>query len=295
MARPIWSGSISFGLVNVPVKLYSATSPKEVRFHLLHDKDLGRVQQKRVCSIDGQEIPWEHIVKGFQIAKNRYVTVSKDELQALGPRATRSIDIEDFVELGQIDPIFYEHTYYLVPDRGASRPYALLLEAMKKTSRVGIARFVLRTKQYLCAVRPMEKALALSTMLYGDEVVPQKDLDGLPDASSKPREKELGMAEQLVNSLAADFDISKYKDDYRKQVTELLEKKSEGEPIAAEPDEPRGKVVNLMDALQKSLAAAREGGGLRPRQETGNRATARAAHARKPARKAPRAQGKKAS
>jgi DNA end-binding protein Ku len=290
MARPIWTGSISFGLVNVPVKLYSATSPKEVRFHMLHDKDSGRVQQKRVCSIDGEEIPWEHIVKGFEIAKNRYVTVSKDELAALGPQATRSIDIEDFVELGQIDPIYYEHTYYLVPDKGAARPYALLLEAMKKTSRVGIARFVLRTKQYLCAVRPMGKALALSTMLYGDEVVAEKDLDGLPDAAAKPREKELGMAEQLVNSLAAEFDIRKYKDDYRQQVTQLLKKKSEGEEIVAEADiEPRGKVVNLMEALQKSLAAARA--GAQPRR--GERAPAKST--RKPPRKAPRAHSKRAS
>ena len=273
MARPIWSGAISFGLVNVPVKLFPATSPKEVRFHLLHDKDAGRVQQKRVCSIDGEEIPWEHIVKGFEIAKGRYVPVSKDELDAIGPRATRSIDIEDFVELGQIDPVYYEHTYYLVPDKGAARPYALLLEAMRKTSRVGIARFVLRTKQYLCAVRPMGRALGLSTMLFGDEVVALDALDGLPDTAARPREKELGMAEQLVNALAADFDIAKYKDDHRAQVAKLLEKKSAGEALLAAPDEaPRGKVVNLMDALRKSL-------------EAGPRPAAKAA--RKPARKAP--------
>lgn len=274
MARPIWSGSISFGLVNVPVKLYSATSPKEVRFHMLHDEDGGRVQQKRVCSIDGQEIPWEHIVKGFEIAKNRYVTVTKDELAALGPAASRAIDIEDFVQLDQIDPIFYEHTYYLVPDKGAARPYALLLAAMKKTSRVGIARFVLRTRQYLCAVRPMEKALALSTMLYADEVVAEKELDDLPPASAKPRDRELAMAEQLVTSLAADFDISKYKDDHRQQVTALLEKKSEGEEIVAGAPAraPQGKVVNLMDALQKSLAAAQEAGGKRAPRKPARRA-----------------------
>ena len=176
MPRPIWSGSVSFGLVSVPVKLFSATSPKEVRFHMLHDKDGGRIHQKRVCSIDGQEVPWEHIAKGFEISKGRYVTVSREELDAFNPRATKAIEIEDFVDLGQIDPIFYESTYYLVPDRGANKPYALLVEAMKRTNKVGVARFVLRTKQYLAAVRPLGTALAISTMLYADEVVSQDDL-----------------------------------------------------------------------------------------------------------------------
>src|SRR4051812_30633081 len=243
MPRPIWSGSISFGLVSVPVKLFSATSPKEVRFHMLHDKDGARIQQKRVCSADGHEVPWEHIVKGFEISKGRYVTVTKDELEAFNPRANKAIEIEDFVDLEQIDPIFYESTYYLVPDKGAAKPYALLREAMKRTGKVGIARFVLRTKQYLAAVRPMEKALAISTMLYADEVVGQDDLEGLPD--SKPGERELKMAEQLIGSLEAEFDVTKYKDDYREQVLALLEKKAEGEEIVAqEPEQaPRGKVV----------------------------------------------------
>ena len=260
MPRPIWSGSISFGLVNVPVKLFSATSPKDLRFHMIHDKDGGRIQQKRVCSVDGEEVPWEHIVKGFEISKGRYVTVTKEELAAFNPKATRSIDIEDFVELQQIDPIFYETTYYLLPDRGAARPYALLVEAMKRTGRVGVARFVLRTKQYLAAVRPLGNVLALSTMMYADEVVDQKELEGAPGAEAKPRDKELHMAEQLVESLAADFDPTKYKDTFREQVLALLERKAEGEEIVAQPaeEEPRGKVVNLMDALAKSLAAARK-------------------------------------
>src|SRR5262249_50009653 len=169
MARPIWSGTISFGLVNVPVKLFSATSPKEVRFHMLHDEDGARIQQKRVCSIDGEEVSWEHIVKGFEVSKGRYVTVTREELDAFAPKATRSIDIEDVVDLQRIDPIYYDHSYYLVPDRGAARPYALLREAMVSTGKVGIGQFVLRTKQYLAAVRPMGKALALSTLLHADE------------------------------------------------------------------------------------------------------------------------------
>jgi DNA end-binding protein Ku len=289
MPRPIWSGSISFGLVSVPVKLFSATSPKEVRFHMLHDKDGARIQQKRVCSADGQEVSWEHIVKGFEISKGRYVTVTREELESFNPRATKAIEIEDFVDLGQIDPIYYESTYYLVPDKGAGKPYALLVEAMKKTGKVGVARFVLRTKQYLCAVRPLGKALALSTMLYADEVVDQADLDGLPD--SKPGERELKMAEQLIGSLEAKFDAAKYKDDYREQVLALLERKAEGEEIvAAEPAEaPRGKVVNLMDALQKSLAAAKKGelheapdrGEIRHRPHPHHRAAAKTSRKRK--------------
>jgi DNA end-binding protein Ku len=297
MARPIWSGSVSFGLVNVPVKLFSATSPKEVRFNMLHDKDGGRIHQKRVCSIDGDEVPWEHIVKGFEISKGRYVTVAREELEAFAPKSTRSIDIEDFVDLSQIDPIYYDHTYYLVPDRGAARPYALLLEAMKKTGKVGIGQFVLRTKQYLAAVRPAGNALSLSTMLYADEVVGQDELDGLPGGEAKPREKELHMAEQLVESLAANFDPKKYKDTFREQVLALLERKAQGEEIVAEPaeEEPRGKVVNLMDALAKSLAAARKGeapaSGERRHRPEGHRAAARTA--RTPAKRKAGARGKR--
>jgi len=281
MPRPIWSGSVSFGLVNVPVKLFSATSPKEIRFHMLHDKDGARIQQKRVCSVEEKEVPWEHIVKGFEISKGRYVSVTREELAAFDPKGTRSIDIEDFVDLSQIDPIYYETTYYLLPDKGAQKPYALLLEAMRKTGRVGIARFVLRTKQYLCAVRPMGKALALSTMLYHDEVVDQSELDGLPSSEAKPREKELHMAEQLVESLAAEFDPKKYQDTWREEVTALLEKKAEGQEIVSEApeEEPRGKVVNLMEALQRSLAAkkgeATDAGEMRHKPE--HRAAARSA------------------
>ena len=282
MPRPIWSGSISFGLVSVPVKLYSATSPKEVRFHMLHDKDGGRIQQKRVCSVDGKEVPWEHIVKGFEISKGRYVMVTREELESFNPRATKAIEIEDFVDLTQIDPIYYESTYYLLPDKGASKPYALLVEAMKRSGKVGVARFVLRTKQYLCAVRPLGRALAVSTMLYSDEVVSQDELEGLPDAHTKPGERELKMAEQLIGSLESKFDAKKYKDDYREQVLALLERKAEGEEIVAqEPEEePRGKVVNLMDALQKSLAAAQRG-EIRHKPEPERRTAARTARAPK--------------
>jgi len=295
MPRPIWSGSISFGLVSVPVKLFSATSPKEVRFHMLHDKDGGRIQQKRVCSIDGAEVPWEHVIKGFELGKGRYVTIAREELEAIGPSASKAIEIEDFVELSQIDPIYYQNTYYLVPDRGASKPYALLLLAMKRTQKVGVGRFVLRTKEYLAAVRPVGDALAVSTMLHADEVVSRDELEGLPDGHGKPGERELKMAEQLIGSLATAFDIRKYKDDYRERLLALLERKAEGEEIVAEApaEEPRGKVVSLMDALQKSLAAAKRGelrevDQVRHRPEPGRRTAAKAARAPRRNTHAPR-------
>jgi DNA end-binding protein Ku len=287
MPRPIWSGSVSFGLVSVPVKLFSATSPKEVRFHLVHDKDGGRIHQKRVCSVDGEEVPWEHVVKGFEIAKGKSITVSKDELEAVSPKANKAIEIEDFVALDQIDPIYYETTYYLVPDKGAAKPYALLVEAMKRTGKVGIARFVLRTKQSLCAVRPLGKVLAVSLMLYADEVVAAGDLDGLPDAHSKPGERELKMAEQLISSLDAKFDPKKYKDDYREQVLALIEKKQAGEEIVSEePAEKGGKVVDLMEALRRSLSAAKGKGDAKAevRRKPAHRAVPK--HARARARKA---------
>jgi DNA end-binding protein Ku len=266
--RPIWTGAVSFGLVNVPVKLFSATSPQELHFHMLHDKDAGRIQMKRVCSVDHAEVPYEHVVKGYEVRRGQYVTLTREELEAFKPRAAKTIEIEEFVDLNQIDPIYYQTTYYLVPDRGAARAYELLREAMESQRKVGVARMVLRTRQSLCAVRPMGKALAVSTMLFADEVVSESSLSGLPDAKEKPREKELQMAEQLVKSLSAKFAIENYKDDYRGQVLALIEKKAEGEQIVAEPaEEPRGKVVSLMEALQASLAAKSAGAQAQPKHE----------------------------
>jgi DNA end-binding protein Ku len=267
MPRPMWTGSITFGLVSVPVKLYTAVSQKEVRFHMLHAKDGGRIHQKRVCSIDEEEVPYEDLAKGYEISRGNYVMIDPDELQALNPKASRAIDIEDFVDLEDIDPIFYEGSYYLVPDRGANRPYALLLATLKKTKKVGIARMVMRTKQYLCALRPMGNAIALNTMLYADEIVPQEDIEGLGE-QREPTERELAMAEQLVKSLAGKWNPDKYKDEHREQVLELIKRKAEGEEVVAPPPEPEApRVVSLMDALKKSLAAAQRSEA--PRAEGG--------------------------
>ena len=243
MARSIWRGAISFGLVNVPVKLYSAVSKKTVRFNQLHDADHARIQQKRVCSEDGEEVPYENIVKGFEIAPDRYVVITPDELDALDPAKTRSIDIEDFVDLADIDPLYYEHPYYLVPDTGAAKAYRLLLEALRETNKVAIARVVLRTKEYLVAIRPAGDVLTMETMLFADELIAADGLDELPDADVKATERELAMARQLIEAQATEFDPSKYRDEYRERVLELIERKAAGEEIvgsAAGRGEPGG-------------------------------------------------------
>jgi DNA end-binding protein Ku len=295
MARPIWTGAISFGLVNVPVKLFSAVRHKEVRFHMLHAKDGGRVKQKRFCSVEDKEIPYEDVIKGYELSAGKYVPIEPKELEKLDPKATRTIDIEDFVDLSDIDPIYFDATYYLVPDKGAAKPYALLMAAMQKTGKVGIARMVMRTKQYLCAVRPLGEALAISTMQYADEIVSTEDLDDLPSSSSQPKGKELEMAEQLVESLSGKFKPSKYKDEYREKVLELVQKKSEGEEIVApEAEAAPAKVVSLMDALRKSLAAKDKP----EREERGERRhvaqAARTARKKSPAKKT-RARKKKSA
>jgi DNA end-binding protein Ku len=259
MPRAIWSGAISFGLVNVPVKLYSATSPKTVRFHQVSSKTGTRIRQQRVDPSTGEEVPYEDIVKGYEIGPDRYVLISPEELEALDPKATKSIDIEDFVDLDEIDPIYYDHTYYLAPSTGGAKPYRLLLDAMRESGKVGIGRIVLRTKQQLCALRPSGEALTLSTMLFGDEVVPPDkldELDAVEDAEASDR--ELRMAEQLIESLSNDFEPSKYHDDYRERVLALIERKAAGEEIAVQPQvEEPAAAPDLMAALEASLAAVR--------------------------------------
>jgi DNA end-binding protein Ku len=259
MPRAIWSGSVSFGLVNVPVKLVTATSPKDVRFHQLHDADGGRISQKRVCSIDGEEVEFANIVKGYDLGGGRYVVIEPEELASVDAEATRTIDIEEFVDLVDIDPVFFEKSYYLVPDGRAEKPYALLAEAMAGTGKVALGRFVLRSKQYLAALRARDGVLVLSTMLYADEVVDPAELEVPTTEATKPSERELDMATKLVESLSADFDPTKYRDDHREKVLALIEAKADGETISA-PEEPRAAapVVDLMAALEASLSAARK-------------------------------------
>ena len=262
MARSIWSGAISFGLVNVPVKLYSAVSRKTVRFNQLNAETGNRIQQKRVDPETGEEVPYEQIVKGFELTKDRYVIITPDELDALDPEKTRTVDIEDFVDLDEIDPVYYDHPYYLVPDKGATKAYGLLLGAMKQANKVAIARVVLRSKEQLVAIRPSGDVLMMETMLFHDEVVPAHDIEDLPEGKElKATDRELKMAQQLIDSLSSEFDPTSYRDEYREKVLELIEMKASGQEIAVQPEAPEpAKVPDLMAALEASLAAVKDDG-----------------------------------
>ena len=261
MPRSIWTGAISFGLVNVPVKLYSAVSKKTVRFHQLHETDGVRIQQKRVCPADGEEVAWEEIVKGYEISPDRYVVVTPEELEALDPKKTKTIDIEEFVDLEDIDPLYYDHPYYLLPGQGAAKPYKLLVDAMKDANKVAIARVVIRTKEQLVAIRPLGDVLAMATMNFADEVVSPDSFDEAPGEDVDTTKRELDMARQLIDSLASDFDPEKYHDEYREAVLELIEKKADGQEIVLQPAEEPERVPDLMAALEASLAAAKGGDG----------------------------------
>src|SRR3954447_11306997 len=286
MARSIWRGAISFGLVNVPVKLYSAVSKKTVRFNQLHEKDNSRINLKRFCAEEDAEVPYEEIVKGYEISPGRYVVITPEELEALDPKKTRTIDIEDFVDLDEIDPLYYEHPYYLAPDTGASKPYKLLLEALRETNKVAIARVVIRSKEYLTAIRPAGDVLTMETMLFADELIDPDDIDELPDEDVRATEREVDMARQLIESLTTDFEPSKYRDEYRERVLELIEQKAAGQEVTvtAEPEEPAA-VPDLMAALEASLAAAQ--GGKQKLQAAGANGSKKNGARKAPAKKAP--------
>jgi len=261
MPRAIWSGSISFALVNIPVKLFNAVSRKSVSFNQIDSRSGARIRYQKVSGADGSEVPSDAIVKGYELPSGDYVLIDDDELAALDPEAVRTIDIEEFVDLTEIDPIFYDSAYYLAPDKATVKPYALLAEAMEKSQKVGIARFVMRSKQYLAAVRPKDGKLLLSTMVYADEVNGTdniSDLDGIDKVEVSDR--ELAMAEQLIESLSTDFHPEKFEDTYRNRVLELIERKAAGETelVAAPQPVSADKVVDLMAALEASVAAAKE-------------------------------------
>jgi DNA end-binding protein Ku len=261
MPRAIWNGSISFGLVNIPIKLYNAVSRKNVSFHQIDASTGARIKMQRVSSKTGEEVPYEQIVKGYELSPERYVLVEPEELDALDPEATHTIDIEEFVDLAEIDPIFFVSAYYLAPGKGAEKSYALLARAMEEQGRVALARFVMRTKQYLASVRAKEGMLLLSTMVYADEVVPPEQLPELDDIDRvKVNDKEVAMAAQLIDSLSADFEPERFRDTYRDQVLDLIERKAGGEEITVEaaPEPEATSVVDLMAALEASVKDARE-------------------------------------
>jgi DNA end-binding protein Ku len=261
MARPIWSGSISFGLVNIPVKLYGATESHRVAFHEFEEGTGQRIHHKRVSERSGREVPWDKIRKGFEVSKGRFVVLTDEELQAAEPEKTRTIDIEQFVRLDEIDPASWDQTYYVGPDGAAAhKAYALLRLAMQKKGRVAIGRFVMRTKEYVTCIRPLENALALQTMFFPDEVRSPKIVGDLPSKAAI-KERELHMAEQLIDSLSGKWDPSRYEDTHTKKVMALVRKKDQGKEIVVpEAEEGHGgEVVDLMEALKATLAGQGNG------------------------------------
>ena len=281
MPRAIWSGSISFGLVNIPIKLYNAVSRKQVSFHQMDARTGARVKMKRVSAADGSEVPYEQIVKGYELSPEHYVLIEPAELEALDPEGTRTIDIEEFIDLVDIDPIYFDAPYYVAPVKTAEKPYALLVRAMEEQGKVAIARFVMRTKQYLAALRAKDGTLLLSTMVYADEVSPADEVPELAAAHGvQVSDKELVMAGQLIESLSTEFDPARFRDEYRDRLLELIERKAEGEPAlvpAAAPAETG--VVDLMAALEASVAKAREARGRHPTASDGEAADAEPAKA----------------
>jgi DNA end-binding protein Ku len=265
MARPTWRGAISFGLVSVPVQLFTAVRSHDVRFRQLHRETKRPVRQKRVDPETGDEVAYEDIVKGYEVTDGRYIVVEPDELAELDPKASRLIDIQDYVDLAEIDPIHYDRAYYLAPDgETAGKPYKLLAQAMEQAGKVAIAQFVMRGRSYLAAVRARQGMLVLSTMHYSDEVADPAELapEALDLDGVEVRDRELVMAEQLIESMTTAFDADAYRDLHHERVLEYLEAKAAGDQIEVpSEDRDRGEVIDLMSALERSLDRARAGQG----------------------------------
>jgi len=266
MPRATWSGSISFGLVNVPVKAYTGVRDHTIHFHQLEKRTSARVEYRKVSSKTGRKLDADEIEKGYEVTKGKYVVVDEGEFEQLRPRSTRTIDVTDFVELAAIDPIYYENTYWLGTDgEGGARAYRLLFAAMEKKQQVAIGTVVMRNKQYLAAIRPLDGALAMSTMRFADEVVPRQEIDDIPSARTEPTDRELRLATQMIDSLTTDWDPARYADTYTDELRDLIEAKAKGKEVTVEPDiEPEAKVLDLMEALQASLEQHRSRNKARP-------------------------------
>jgi len=267
MARAIWSGTISFGLLNVPVKLYSAVARRNIALREIRESDSARIKHRRVAEGTDEEVPYENIIKAYELTPGQYVPLSKDEMAALAPEKTRAIDVQDFVDIEEIDPMYFDSPYYLGPDKNAEKAYSLLAAAMEHSGKAAIARFVFRNKEHLSAIRANDGVLTLTTMRFHDEVVPPSELDdSLPDKKPKVAKREQEMAEQLIESLSTSFDPGAYKDEYREQLLALIEQKAEGKEIVApEAEAPKAtKAPDLMAALEESIAAVKEKGGKKP-------------------------------
>jgi DNA end-binding protein Ku len=291
MARAVWTGSLSFGLVNVPVALFSATEEKSIHFNQFQAGTSDRVRNKRVNERTGEEVAYQDIVKGYDLGGGEFVLMDPDEVASVAPGRSKTIDVSAFVDLAEIDPVYFDRTYYLAPPgkgggKGADRAYALLREAMFRANKVALATLVLREKQYLVAIRPRADALVVETLLYGDEVRnPVKEIDTLPvEAEWSPQ--ELDMASMLIDSMTTDWDPEQYHDTYRERLEDLIEQKRAGEVVAVEPQAPEGApVVDLLQALEASLRATRGGA---PAAGSGTGAAGRAGGTRKATKASPR-------
>jgi len=250
--RSIWSGTISFGLVSVPVRMFTATDSRELRFHFLHKKDLTPIAYEKVRRDDREPVDPDEIVRGFEIEKGRFVPLEDEDLDRLDVELTHSIDICDFVSLDEIDPVFFRKAYYLLPDQGAEKPYRLLVRALDETGKVGIAKVVIRNKQHLACLRTYEAVLLLETMYYADEVRKPQSLDG-DLGTARLQQAEVEMAKSLVENLSEPFDPDKYDDQYRKELLDLIRAKAEGQPLPEPKEEEGGEVVDLMVALRESV------------------------------------------
>jgi DNA end-binding protein Ku len=264
MPRALWTGSISFGLVNVPVRLMSAVQDLDLHFRQLHEKDKAPVETRRWCSEEDKEVPWEAVAHSYELDSRNTVIVTDEDLEAVEPRKTRTIDIEQFVDVADIDPIYFDHPYWLVPagdDEGATRAYRLLLGAMEKTDRAALGRFVMRAKEYLAIVRARDGALGLTTMRFHDEVRPTKDVKSASGKTAKPSKKELDAAVALIEALGEDWKPEKHEDNYRKRLQKVVNRKRKGQTIEVpeEADEQPSPVPDLMKALEEALSEAKAG------------------------------------
>jgi DNA end-binding protein Ku len=267
VARAIWSGSISFGLINIPVKLFSAITERNVRFNQIDTRNGARIRTLKVNAEDGSEVPADVIAKGYEISKGRYVLVADDELASLQPRATHTIDLEEFVDLVDVDPIYFDGAYYVAPDERAAKSYALLVQAMEEAGKVAVARFVMRSKQYVAIMRPRDGHLVLSMLVYEDEINPASQIPEFEQLDDvEVTERELTMAQQLIESLSAEWQPEQFHDSYRDELLDLIHAKDAGEErvVAALESPSDDTVVDLMAALEASVAAARQARGRHP-------------------------------
>jgi DNA end-binding protein Ku len=258
MAHAIWSGSINFGLVTIPVKLFTAVKTDELSFNLLHAKDEGRIKYERICSIDGKPVPWDEIVKGYEYEKGQYVILTDEDFTKVNPEATQSVDILEFVELDKISPMYFDKPYYLEPTKQGRHAYALLRETLEHSNRVAIARVVIRTKEYIAAVKPIDGALVLELMHWASEIVASDTLE-IP-AREKLPEKELKMARMLVDTMSVEeFEPQKFTNNYHDQLLAMIEARAAGKELPKVKKAPaRSKVVNLMDVLAQSLEESKK-------------------------------------